>query len=450
MSADDIVNVNITLKSKATSQAGFGRALFVAYHTHWLARTKLYTASGWDTDMATDGFLTTDKVYLDMQAYFSQKPAPKDAKIGRRALPPTQVINLVPTTTTQGFVYSGAIDGVAWSRANGASETVATISTALATVIGGLGVGLTASGASTTQCACTASVAGKIHEFTSQVPELHIADVTTDPGIVTDLTAILSADSDWFGVVLDSQSKAEVLAAAAYLETKRKVMFYSTPDFAVKDPASTTDVMFLAKGFSYFNTLGFYHHEVGSQLAAGAMGLWLVAQVGATTLAHQLVIGVLASDTAPNGSRWLSDAESVAVQNKNGNIDVTLGSQPDLYPTKVAGGDFVDNVRVIHFMHARIQELFINAFQTPGGGFRQTNKGIAKAGMLLLNQLDAWTKRPFFMLDDDPEFAPTVTTPTIDDLSAADKANQHLPDVEFGARVTGAIILIDITGSVTV
>lgn len=450
MAADDIVNINIVLKSKATSAAGFGRALFLAFHTHWLARTKLYTASSWDTDMLTDGFLVTDKVYQDMQAYFSQKPAPKDAKIGRRALAPTQVVNLIPTITTTGFVYSGVVDGVAWTYTVIAAATIATISTALATLFSALGVGITASGASTTWCACTSNVAGKIHEFTNMVPELHVADVTTDPGIATDLAAIKAADNDWFGVCLDSQSKAEVLAAAAYLETQRKVFFYATADYSVKDPASTTDVMYTAKANAYFNTMGLYHHEVASQLAAGAMGVWLVAQVGPTTLAHQEVLAVVASDTAPNGSRWLSDSESVAVQNKNGNIYVTLGSQGDLFPTKVSGGDFVDNVRNIHFMHARLQEMYITALQQKGGGFRQTNKGIAKVGLLCLNQLNAWTRSPFFMLDDDPQFAPTVTTLTIDQLSTADKAAQHLPGTQFTARVQGAIILIDLNGSVTV
>lgn len=447
MAADDIVNVQISLKSKAVTQAGFGRPLFVAYHTHFLARTKLYSASTGLDDMVTDGFLVTDKTYLDVQCALSQKPAPRDFKIGRRALPFTEVVNLIPTVTVAGFIYSGAIDGVPWARTNGGSETVATISTGISTIITALGVGITASGASTTWVACT-GVAGKAHVYSNMVPELHVANVTTDPGLVTDLTAIAAADNDWFGLLVDSNSKAEILAAAAFAETRRKWFAATTADFAAKDSTSTTDVLFLAKGFNYFNTSVFYHHDVGTPLAAGAEGVFLPTQVGNTVLAHNAVTGVLPSDTAPNGSRWLTDAEAAAVLAKNGNIYVTLGSQGDIQMGTVAGGDFVDNVRNIHFLHARIQEMYIGKLQN--GGYRMTNRGISKANNDLLNLLQSYTKNPFNMLDPDPEFAPTVTTPTIDQLSDADKATRTLPDVEFTGRMQGGIQLINVVGSVTI
>lgn len=447
MSADDIVNVQISLKSKAVTAAGFGRPLFVAYHTHFLARTKLYSASTGLDDMVVDGFATTDKTYLDVQVMLEQKPAPKDFKIGRRALPFTEVVNLIPTVTVAGFIYSGEIDGVPWTRTNGGSETVATISTGIAAIITALGVGLVASGASTTWCACTGA-AGKAHIYGNMVPELHVANVTTDPGLATDLTAINAADSDWFGMLLDSNSKAEILVAAAFVETRRKWFACTTADFAVKDSTSTTDVMFLAKGLNYFNTSIFYHHDVGSALSAGAEGVFLPTQVGNTILAHQVVTGVLPSDTAPNGSRWLSDAEAAAVLAKNGNTYTTLGSQGDIQMGTVAGGDFVDNVRNIHFMHARIQEMYIGKLQN--GGYRMTNRGISKANNDLLNLLQSWTKNPFNMLDPDPELAPTVTTPTIDQLSDADKATRTLPDIEFGARMQGGIQLIEVAGTVTI
>lgn len=448
MAADDIVNVQITLKSKAPTAAGFGRPLFLAYHTHWLARTKLYSASTGLADMLTDGFLATDKVYQDVQATLSQNPSTKDFKIGRRALPFTEVTNLIPTVTVQGFIYSGAIDGVAFTYTVLAGATIATISTALAALFSGLAVGITASGASTTWAACTSNVAGKVHEYSALVPELHVLNVTPNPGIETDLALVKAADNDWFGLCIDSNGKAEILAVAAAVETMRKLFFYVTADFAAKDSTSTTDVMYLAKASNYFNTLGFYHHDSGGQMAAAALGRFLPLSVGSVLLAHKAVVGPAPSDTAPNGSRWLSDSEAAAVLAKNGNTYTTLGSQGDIQEGTVAGGDFVDNVRNIHCMHARIQELYIGKLQ--GDGYAMTEAGISKANNDLLNLLQSWTKAPLNMLDPDPTFAPTVTTPLITDLSDADKAIRHLPDVEFTARMQGGIQLIDVIGSVTV
>jgi hypothetical protein len=448
MSADDIVNVSITLQSKAPTAAGFGRPLILTYHTKWLARTKRYTASAWSADMITDGFVATDETYRLVQAVFSQKPAPPDVKVGRRALAFTQIVNLAPPVTTQGFIYSGEINGLAWTYTVGASATVATVSTAIAAAINALAIsGLTASGASTTHVACTA-IAGNVFRYSNMVPELRVADVTTDPGIATDLAAVVTADNDWFGLLIDSNSKAEILAAAAYIETQRKWFCAVSADYACKDGASTTDVMYSAKALAYFNTSIFYYHDAGSSMAAGAMGKFLPTVVGQTQLAHQLVTGVAPSDTSPNGSKWITDAESAAVQAKNGNVYVTLGSQGDIMPGKVAGGDFVDTVRGIHFMHARIQEMYIGKLQADG--YRMTNAGISKANNDLKVLLDSWTKKPHELLDPDPEYAPTVTTPTVAELSASDKATRHLPDVEFGARVQGGIITIDVRGKVTV
>lgn len=453
MSADDIVTLNISLASKATSQAGFGRPLLMSCEAPYVGRTKLYSSSTGLADLLTDGFSATGKTYQDAQALLQQKPCPVDFKIGKRLLKPTSIVNLIPTVTTQGFIYSGVINGIAWTYTVLAAATVATISTALAALIGGLGAGVTASGASTTWCAVTASVTGKPIMLDLLVPELDVADVTADPGIATDLAAVIAADNDWFGLLIDSNSKNEILAAAAYAETKRKVFFATTSDSAAQNPGSTTDVIYAAKAFAYFNTLIFWHHDVNGQMAAAALGSFLTTVPGAATLAHLAVIGVAPSDVAGNGTPWCTAAEQNAVQNKNGNTYITLGSQGDVYPGKVVGGDFVDNVRFIHFMYARIQEAFIDLLQSLSNSqskLPMTDKGISKAKNTLLNLLNGWCKPPYNALDSSPDFAPTVSAPAVADLSPADKAARKLPNIQFGARLQGAIHLFQISGVVTV
>jgi hypothetical protein len=457
MAADDIVTLNISLASKATSQAGFGRPLLLSCEAAYVGRTKLYTASTGLADLLTDGFSANGKTYRDAQTLLSQKPCPVDFKVGKRLLKPTSVVNLIPTVTTQGFIYSGEIScGTAWipfTYTVLAAATIATISTALAALIGGLAAGVTASGASTTWCACTATATGKPIMLRNLVPELDVADVTTDPGIATDLAAVIAADNDWFGLLIDSNSKAEILAAAAYVETKRKLFLSTTADSATGNPASTTDVIYAAKALAYFNTQIFYHHDVNGGMAAAALGSFLTTVPGAATMAHLAVIGVAPSDVAGNGSPWCTAAEQNAIQAKNGNTYVTLGSQGDIYPGKVVGGDFVDNVRFIHFMYARIQETFIDLLQglsNSGSKLPMTDKGISKAKNVLLNLLNGWCKPPYNALDSAPEFAPTVSAPAVADISAADKAIRKLPNIQFGARLQGAIHLFQISGVVTV
>ena len=445
MALSDIVTMNITLKSSSPTQTGFGRALIAAYHSRFAARTKLYKNAD---DMLADGFLVTDQAYLMAQELCSQRPRPKDFKIGRRALPFTQVINLVPSVTAAGFVYSGKINGISFTYTVLASATTATISTALATLIGGLAAGVTASGASTTWCACTTTTPGKVIRYTEIVPELQITDVTADPGIVTDMAAILAADTDWFCLLLDSQSEAEVDAVAAWIETKRRIFCFGTADYGCKVSATTTDVLSDIKALSYFNTGGFWHHEVGTLIAAGIMGSFLVTLPGTSTVAHKKVPGVAPSDVAPNGTPYISDSEDANVQAKNGNTYRTVAGNGNTFPGKVASGDFFDATRFIHFMYARLQESVIGVLQN-NARIPYSDAGIEIMKGAILNPLLSWVRLPYGALSDAKDEAPTVTAPKAADVDATSRIGRILPDVSFSARYLGAIHTMIVAGTVS-
>jgi hypothetical protein len=446
MALQDIVNMTITLKSSSPTKAGFGRALIAGYHTKFLGRTKLYKTPD---EMLADGFTTNDQLYKLANALKSQTPAPKDFKIGRFALPPTQIINLIPTITTQGFIYSGKINGIPFSYTVLAAATVATISTALASLIGGLGAGVTASGASTTWCACTATTAGKILQYTELVPELQVKDATVDPGVATDLSAIFAADTDWFGLLLASNSENEVNAASAWVESRRRLFKFTTADFGAKDAPTTTDVLSDVKAVNAFNTEGSYHHEVGSMLAAASMGAELVMTPGTYTLAHKAFRGVETTGVHANGTPYLTTTQEAAVWAKNGNTYTNVAGNGDYFPAKIGGGDFVDAVRFIHFMFARLQERVIGTLQG-AQVIRFTRAGIAVMQTAILSLLLVWTKKPYEALSLEKGFEPTCEFPDLADIDDSDRQARHLPDGTFSARYTGAIHTIDISGTVSV
>lgn len=80
---NDIIQVDITIESSAISRAGFGTPLFVSEHTNGAGRILTYTGTTMLTDMVTDGFLTTDPAYLQVQAALAQDPKPPTIKIGK-------------------------------------------------------------------------------------------------------------------------------------------------------------------------------------------------------------------------------------------------------------------------------------------------------------------------------------------------------------------------------
>lgn len=448
MALQDIVNLTITLNSSSPTKAGFGRALIAGYFptARFAARTKLYTNAD---DMLVDGFVTTDHVYKLAQALKSQNPAPKDFKIGRCALIPTQVVNLIPTVITTGFVYSGKVNGIAFSYTVLAAATIATVSTALAALINGLAAGVTASGASTTWCACTTSTAGKTIQYTEVSPELNILDVTPDPGIATDLAAIYAADKDWFGLLLAQNSKAAVVAAGTWAESKRRLLKYTTADSNCQDGASVISVLYALKALDLFNTYGIYHHEVESMAAAADMGAELVLTPGTYQRGHKSLKLVPVSTTHANGTPYISAGGETAIVANNGNYYPEVAGNGNLFPGKVAGGDFVDAVRFVHFMFARIQERVIGTLQG-AQVIRYTRAGIAVMHTAVLSLLQVWTKKPYEALSTEDGLEPRVEFPDLADIDATDRQNRHLPDGTFSARYTGGILTMDLAGTISV
>ncbi len=441
MGLQEIVNLQITLKSSAPTKAGFGRPMILTPQQKFAGRTKLYTTAD---ALLLDGYTTSDQEYKIATAIKSQNPCPKDFKLGRCALPPTQIVELTPNNLTALKVWSGKVNGVAWTFTADGTPTLAELCTGIAAAIDPLAdVAAVSSGGTKVVCTVTA---GKVLQFTDMSPDLRVAETTTDPGIATDLAAIFAADTDWFGLLLSSNSKAEILAAAAWIETKRRMLVYNTADYAVKDGASTTDVMYLLKASSYFNTGGFYHQDVGSTMAAAIMAQRLTALPGSDTWAHKKVTGPISSSgPAYDGVQYLTAAEEVNVQAKNGNTYTTIAGNGNTYPGKVASGDYFDITRYIHFLFARLQEKVIFMFQS-AEKIPFTDAGADKIKGGIETVLGAHTKEPYNALVPGSTF---VQVPLVADVDASDKAARKLPNVTFNAKLSGAIHATDISGTVS-
>jgi hypothetical protein len=443
MGLSDIVDLTITRDSKAPTKAGFTRPMIAGFHNVFVPRTRLYKDP---SEMLADGFTTSDMLYKKAVKIKSQNPCPKDFKIGRLSTAQTQIIHLTPTVTTEGFVYSGKVKGSGadqtWSYPVGPAATVQIIVEAIAALITALaGVSATEDN---TKVIVTTDTAGAVLEFTDMPPELRVFDATVDPGVTAGLDAIFSQDSDWFGLLLASTSEAEVNSAAAWVETKRKLFCFQTADWGAKDSGTTTDVLSDVKANNYVNTGGFWHQDVASGLDAAIMAKSLVEAPGSITWAHKSVSGVpTTTKFGATGSPYLSTTEEAAVHNKNGNTYTEIAGNGDTFPGKVAGGDYLDIIHYVHFLYARMQERVIGMLQS-SPKIAYTRKGIERIRLGILNLLLSHTKKPYEALSTDP--LPVATAPDLADIDPADKANRHLPDLEFEGTVTGAVHTVGIRG----
>lgn len=301
----------------------------------------------------------------------------------------------------------------------------------------GIRARLSATGASGTKVVVTTTDAGQIIEFESRSSTLSLKDQTTDPGIATDLTAIKAADDDWYGLLLDSNSQAELVAAAGWTESDgTKLLIGQTADTACLSSGSTTDVMAALQTAEYARTHCEYHPDLGAQLLAAAhLGSRLPRDPGSYTWVFKQLRGVTSYE--------LSDTEKSAVHTKNGGTFTVVGGVAITEGGKVAEGEWIDVVTFIDWLQARMRER-VYALLLVNEKVPYTDTGIGMVAAEVLAQLNDGVG--VGGLTADP--APVVTVPAVADIDDSVRATRVLPDVEFSATLAGAIHAVTITGSV--
>lgn len=295
---------------------------------------------------------------------------------------------------------------------------------------------VTAVGSSGTKVVCTAA-AGELHSFERVTAgNLSLLDATANPGIATDLAAILAADGDWYGLLLDSSSSAEVSAAAAWVESNKKVFGYVTSDTAHLSTGSTSAIAYTLKTAGYTRTDGIYRAALGTSTAWSAAA-WMASQFvrapGNATAAYKTLAGI-----EPDA---LTAAERAAMESCSLNFYTTAGGVAITYPGKTASGEWIDVVRDLDWMRARLQEA-VYAVLVANGKVPFTDEGIgivAAAVRAVLTAAVAANVLASF----------TLTVPRASAVSTANKSARNLPGVSFTGVLAGAIHTAAVTGRVS-
>jgi hypothetical protein len=439
MPLSDIVTATVTTSAKGVSQAGFGVPLIAAYHTNYTDRVRQYATLA---SMVTDGFTAYTPAYRAAAKIFGQTPRPDYLKVGRRALPPTQVVQLAPQSNTVGTVYEVTVTDPAGNATDvshtvTAGETIADICAALQTDLDAI-TNSTCTDEST-YVECTADNAGELFYFDDLNDDLWLTDVTTDPGIAEDLAAIQLADPEWYALCLDSNSEAEIKAAQAYIETLEKIAAYHTCDAGVRDASTDDDVASDLQDGSYvrYALVSSKHHS--GYAGAALLGRMLPQNPGRATWIHKTLTGVTVDS--------LNDTQCSTIMGKAAFIYVTVAGLNMTLQTTPTDGMWLDIVRgrdwLVARMRERIVSLLANATKVP-----YTDVGVD----MVINQIRAQLRQAqdpaYGLIALTPEFV--ITAPKVADVSTANKAARLLPDVNFEATLQGAIHKVTITGVVAV
>jgi len=292
---------------------------------------------------------------------------------------------------------------------------------------------------------CTSAEAGVIHSYeqTALVPEdenVFLDDITSDPGIAADLNELLASDGDFYGLALDSNSLAEVLAAAAWCDPRRRLFVFQTADSLCGNPETNDDVLSRVRNAGYGYTTGWFHAAIGRSdgwLAAALLGNRLPRDPGSDTWAYKTLRGITPLAIATSARE--------AILAKNGNVYETRSGVGVTFEGKVAMGEWIDTVRGLDWQRARMrEELFRLLRANEKVGF--TDDGIALIGAAIFGVLDEGVERQFYAKDPKPK----VTTPLAAQTSPADRSARRLRGVTFSAQLAGAIHGVTVNGTAAV
>lgn len=443
-SLSSIVNVAVSTLATQVQQPGFGLPLIADYHTRWAERVRLYSGSPDGlAAMVTDGFLVTDAAYLAASRLVAQSPAVPQFAIGRRALAPDLQVDLFPTAANlSNYVVdlvgpAGLTASV--SYLSDATATVAEIVAGLVSAINTAAVGITATNVGpNTNVRCKAAAAGTWFSVSVRDISLNTAKQThADPGIATDLAAILAESQAWYGLTLTTQGSAEIVAAAAWVEANKRIAVLGSQDSDIANNAATTDVASTVKTANEFRSAVFYKTGGDQFQGAALLGSVLPLDPGKVTAWGRK----LASQNADT----LTETHLANLLAKNAMWFTTYGGIAITRDGKCAAGGYLDTIRDRDFLESRLQTdvftVLTNSDKVPF-----TDKGASAVIGAVKARLDLAVTDG--ILSDNP--APQVIGPTVATVATADKAARKYKPITFTATLAGAIQAVNITGTVTV
>lgn len=446
--ANDYVSVGVSLSvPRVPSQVAFGVLMLAAYHTHYTDRFRVYTSSA---GMIADGFLATEPAVRLANIYFGGDNPPAQLVVGRRSLPPLQVLSFTLTSASTADTYVGAfVDSAGISHAlsvpsTGVPATDATTMRAAITAFTLVGCTVAGTGAIVTLTQ-TAGHQVDIQGWSTQIMQL--AETTADPGIATDLAAIYAANSlGWYGLGLDNNSKAEALAAQAWAEANKKFFFPNTSDFAVA-AGTAGNVQLAMKSAGYRKQLEIPYSGVQllSGLGLGAASYILGQAAGTANLAWQAFPGVVAdNDQSLTETQALiinTDTAAVpGVGGQNGNYYRQVAGLNIFWPGCTPSGEWVDQVIGVDVMQAAVQTNVV-AYVAGLPKVPLTDFGIGNTADVVATTMSGFATPPGkgtqnALLDGKRGIA--ITKPTAASLTPLQRQQRNLSGISAAAFFSGA------------
>ncbi len=451
-SLDTVVTIVITKDTATLSRVGFGLPAMLTYNTAQTELAKLY--GNIDEMLSPAGpFVATSREIAIATAIFSQNPRPTGVVVLRRATAPLRDVIFTPVTdVTAGkpfanFAYSIKLgDGVnipeTFTFTTDVTPTVAEITAGLVALINAGTIDVLATDGTTDFTVESADAPGGSATagipFTAEVDRSLItqAETTPDPGIVADLAAARQVNDDWYALVTDATSAAEIAALATNIGTLKRVYIAESADDDVIGPGSG-DIASTLQTAAHERTALFSHPKPHTSPAGAWVGVVLPNIPGSLTWKFKTLTGIdtISYDTA----------EGAQLDGKNANYYTLIAGLQITTEGVVSSGEFLDTVRGIDQTSQLMQENVFRVLKV-NPKISYTDAGI----QIIVNEVEGVLDQKVSddFLASDPAF--TVDFPRARDVDKNTKALRTLPDITFSAFFASAVHKVELRGRLSV
>lgn len=443
-----IVNVDITLNTAGTTREGFGLPLFLASTDNFEERVRGYTSL---TEVAED-FGEDTAAYKAARQLWSQTPKVTQLYIGRRAM---QYTISIPDAVVERTDYSLTIavgGGVSqpYRYTAQANDTALIVLTqfkgqieADPTIKDDVTINVTGTGSSATMIVTKAGDNDFV-KVTSTTSSVSIAGTTADTA-ASALAAIETYSTDWYFIAAEDRTQQFVLAMASEIQARKKIFFTANSDVKAlqgTELASASDVPAQLAKSMYTRTVCLWHHTASHdypEMAYVAYGAPYDA--GSIAWGNAQLTGVEAS-LQPANQRPLTSIQKSALDVRHCNFIDLDGGVPVVRRGITSGGEWIDIIRGVDWLESdlktSLRDLLINQ---KGGKITYDDTGITRIRQVIETSLQRAVNRNFLS-------SYTVNVPKASQVALADKKARILKDVTFAGILAGAILDVDLKGTV--
>lgn len=360
---------------------------------------------------------------------------------------PSAISALTPTvmTFTSGIVNEGPLSATANLTATQTTSGVANAFLALLNAV----TGFSGSTVSTDTITVASPAAGTLNGFSGWGvgTSLYLTDTSTDPGVAADLATAIAGDNTWYGLALDSQSKAEILAAAAFAETNKKLFVTQTYESTVIDSGVSNDVASSVQTSAYHYT-GMLFSGTNTKSYAGVA--WQSGRFGGSptpgndTWVLNTLPGIPVDNLTETQFATLGNKFATGYVNIQGvNVTASGGIANSNSGGKNGFGEFLDVRRFQDWLLSQIQLGIYIALLGPGK-VAYTDKGLGSLANAVLAALQRGEQAQGLVAG-----SSVVSQPTAASQSTSDRGNRIIRALNWAAVNAGAVHLVVSSGTVT-